>query len=243
MFQFFKKSVLMAIISVFLLAPMMPANYALAVDPAPAENPDLAKFKAALDDIKANPCVDPGEGGKDKGYIITFIEEPLDTQTTPKQEGDFFYRRCFRNTFQFTDKTNPDKAKTEILSFVSRSPAPDGSGNGCSAEAQALLEDPAMVKAYNVRYSCKEIQAVLSKGGTALIYGYIGMIYKWAASIVGVISITVIILSGIQMSASGGDPEALSKAKTRIVQSLSGIIILFLSGIILNTINPNFFTS
>lgn len=246
MLNLLKKSVLIAIISVLLLAPMMPVTYAADEDapaaaPAAPENPDLAKFKAALDDIKANPCVDPGEGGKDAGYIITFIEEPLDTQDTSDAGGDFIYRPCFRNTLQFTDPTDPNKAKTEILSFLSRGPAPNT--NGCSAKAQALLEDPAMVRDYNVRYSCKEIQAILSKGGTALIYGYIGMIYKWAASIVGVISITVIILSGIQMSASGGDPEALSKAKTRIVQSLAGIIILFLSGIILNTINPNFFTS
>lgn len=215
----------MAIISVFLLGPMAYTAEAAV---------DQGALKAALDSIKGNPCIDTE--GSDAGYIITFIEEPLDTQTSPDQEGDFIYRTCFRNTFQYTLNLDSEtvKAKTEVLSFVSTT---------CSSDAQNLLNDTAAVKEYNVRYSCKEIQAILSKGGTSLIYGYIGMIYKWAASIVGVISITVIILSGIQMSASGGDPEALSKSKTRIIQSISGIIILFLSGIILNTINPNFFTS
>ena len=75
-----------------------------------------------------------------------------------------------------------------------------------------------------------------------MLYSYISLIYRWAASVVGVIAVTVIILSAIQIAASGGDPESINKSKTRIIQSLSGIAVLFLSAIILNTINPNFFT-
>ena len=75
-----------------------------------------------------------------------------------------------------------------------------------------------------------------------MIYGYIAMIYQWGASIVGIIAVTVIVFSGIQISAAGGDPEAVTSAKKRILQSLAGIAVLFLSGLILYTINPNFFT-
>ena len=74
-----------------------------------------------------------------------------------------------------------------------------------------------------------------------MLYGYIGMIYTWGASIVGIIAVLIIVISGIQISAGGGDPEAINSAKKRIIQSLSGIAVLFLSGLILYTINPDFF--
>ena len=41
---------------------------------------------------------------------------------------------------------------------------------------------------------------------------------------------------------AGGDTQAVENAKSRIVKSLSGIVVLFLSGLILYTINPTFFT-
>ena len=91
-------------------------------------------------------------------------------------------------------------------------------------------------------YSCKEIQIILSKSGTLVMYTYINYIYKWAATIVGLIAVMVMIFSGIQIATSGGDTEVLSSAKARIIKSLSGIAVLFLSGLILYTVNPTFFT-
>jgi len=205
--------------------------HAFAIEPS-----NLTKI---LSDVRKNPCITLDEENSDEGYIITFIEEPLDIQND--SSDDFIYRSCFRNTLQFTlPKNGNDAAKVVNDTFLSR--APEGSTNGCSQKALDLMNNQTDVDQYKVKYACKEIQAILSKGGTALIYGYIGMIYKWGASMVGVVAVTVIILSGIQISASGGDPEAISKSKTRIIQSLAGIAVLFLSGLILNTINPNFFT-
>jgi hypothetical protein len=91
-------------------------------------------------------------------------------------------------------------------------------------------------------HSCKWIQILLSDSGTAVMYTYIGYIYKWASTIVGLIAVMVMIFSGIQIATSGGDTEVLSSAKSRIIKSLSGIAVLFLSGLILYTINPTFFT-
>jgi type IV secretory pathway VirB2 component (pilin) len=69
------------------------------------------------------------------------------------------------------------------------------------------------------------------------------MIYRWGASLVGIIAVTIIIISGIQISASGGDSEAINAGKKRILQSIVGIIVLFLSSLILYTVNPTFFTN
>ncbi|PIQ79245.1 hypothetical protein COV81_02760 [Candidatus Peregrinibacteria bacterium CG11_big_fil_rev_8_21_14_0_20_41_10] len=87
---------------------------------------------------------------------------------------------------------------------------------------------------------CDKVQAIWADSGVNLLKSYIGFIYRWAAGIVGVIAVLVIMVSGIQISASGG--EAIDEAKGRIVQSIIALAVLFLSGIILYAVNPTFFT-
>jgi threonine/homoserine/homoserine lactone efflux protein len=67
-------------------------------------------------------------------------------------------------------------------------------------------------------------------------------LYRWAVSIVGIIAVLLMVFSGIQISTAGGDTGKIDEAKNRIMQSLIAIAILFLSGLILYTINPGFFT-
>ena len=57
------------------------------------------------------------------------------------------------------------------------------------------------------------------------------------------IAVLIMVISGIQISAAAGDQQAVTNAKNRIVQSLGGLALLFLSGIVLYTINPTFFTA
>ena len=84
--------------------------------------------------------------------------------------------------------------------------------------------------------------AILGKGGTSYIEGYVGFIYRWAAGLSGLIAVAVIIISSMRISFSGGEAEEVTKAKSRILKSLAGLAVLFLSGLILYTINPTFFT-
>lgn len=90
---------------------------------------------------------------------------------------------------------------------------------------------------------CDQVQIFTGNGGVDLLKTYVRFIYTWAAGFIGIVSVFVILLSGIQLSASGGDSEVLAKAKTRIIQSLSALAILFMSGLILYVINPTFFVS
>lgn len=89
--------------------------------------------------------------------------------------------------------------------------------------------------------ACTRSQIILSSSGTGLLSEFIGALFKWAASIVGIIAVLVMVVSGIQISMAGGDSAKLDSAKTRIMESISGLVILFLAWLILYTINPNFF--
>jgi hypothetical protein len=193
--------------------------------------------------------------GPDNGYIATIMEEPLNTEPVGKtnemnngnvvKEGDdYVVRRCYRNSFQFIQVKNVN-GKSSLTPITVPMLA-----TTCSKKAQELFNqyrvtdknNPGYNETYQIKYSCKEVQVILTKGGTSAIYGYISMLYRWGASMVGIIAVTIIILSGIQISASGGDSEAINSAKKRILQSITGIVVLFLSSLILYTINPTFFT-
>jgi hypothetical protein len=90
-------------------------------------------------------------------------------------------------------------------------------------------------------FSCQRIQIIQANDGKDLIFKYVKMIYLWAAGTIGIISVFTLVYSGIGISASGGDTGKIDNFKNRIMQSLLGLVVLFLSGLILYTINPTFF--
>ncbi len=184
-----------------------------------------------LVDIKeADQCITDEE--VNGGYIITIIEEPLTLEESgeTKNEDDFVSRICYRNVISYTDWGKKEHLLAELLRDCEITSAID---DILGQEESKLLK---------VKASCEQVQAYLSKGGTSLLFGYIGTLYKWAAGMVGLISVVVIIFSGIQISAGGGDTQAIDDAKGRIGKSLAGLAVLFLSGLILYTINPTFFS-
>lgn len=89
--------------------------------------------------------------------------------------------------------------------------------------------------------ACDRITVILAKSGVGLIEIYIGKIYRWAASIAGIVCILIMIVSGIQISAAGEDTQAVESAKKRIIQSILGLVVLFMSAAILYIVNPGFF--
>lgn len=87
---------------------------------------------------------------------------------------------------------------------------------------------------------CQLRQWIISTTGIGTIKIYVKFLYTWGAGIVGFISVTVIIVSSIQIQISGANGD-ISAAKNRILQSFAGLALLFLSGILLFLVNPNFF--
>lgn len=235
--KFLAKISLFSLISLLLI--VFSSFQAMAAD----SDPNLDALSKALTDVQQYNqwCIqetseDKKDNGPDHNYIITIIEEPLDiesTTLTTSQKTEFEARICYRNYFAYTIKEGSQKGTEKLVSILAKS---------CSSDIKENKFATAEYKDYNIKAYCQPVQVYLSRGGTALITGYIATIYKWAASIVGLIAVTVIIISAIQISVSGGDTQTIDQAKGRIVKSLSGIAVLFLSGLILYTINPTFFT-
>lgn len=84
-------------------------------------------------------------------------------------------------------------------------------------------------------------QVIQGKEGGEILSKYAGMIYKWLAGFVGILSVLLLIAGGIQISIAGGAQSQLDSGKNRIIAALVGLALLFLSGLILYTINPTFF--
>ncbi len=74
------------------------------------------------------------------------------------------------------------------------------------------------------------------------VQALLGGLIKYATFLTGLIGVLMIVLSGIQYALSGGDGEAKTKAKNRIVQLISGLVLLFLMGFVLNSIAPWVYT-
>lgn len=77
--------------------------------------------------------------------------------------------------------------------------------------------------------------------GLDLIKNYVSMVYKIGGALLGLACVLIIVISGIQISAGGADPSAIDSAKSRILQALLSLVMLFASAMILKAINPGFF--
>ncbi len=89
---------------------------------------------------------------------------------------------------------------------------------------------------------CQRVQVIIAQSGINLLMTYLGIIYRWAAGIIGIISVAYLIYGGFLVATAQDDTGKIDTAKEKIFQSLAGLVLLFLSAVILYTINPNFFT-
>lgn len=79
------------------------------------------------------------------------------------------------------------------------------------------------------------------QGSLSLLAEYVSMIFKYTAALGSIIAVLVIMFAGFQLMVSGEGSEALGNAKTMIQKTLTGLALLFLAGLILYTVNPNFY--
>ncbi len=165
----------------------------------------------------------------DTKYSVV-IEEVIESELTTANPDVV---NCMRNTLCVE---RDDKLGIECVTALRKAEG----NSGCSKQAQAKVKNPDPAK--KVSLYCQPVQVLRSDSGTDLLFLYIGTIYRWAASVIGIIAVLVIVISGIQISAAAGEQQAITNAKTRIFQSIGGLVLLFLSGIVLYTINPTFFT-
>ncbi len=219
-----KKVLILSII----LITMLIQNTAIFADTPPA-------VKGVFD--KLTDCITKSEDENELNKIYTIIEEPFSMKPFKSEDEKTGYKICYRHSMTIT-KWEAGKIDNRLPSAYKLAIEECGHENLSST----ILNNDKKEGDEKI-YSCTEVGVLYtdSKEGTNLIYLYIGMIYRWSASVVGIIAVLVIMISAIQLSLAGGEPEAVSSAKRRIIQSLAGIAILFLSGLILYTVNPTFF--
>lgn len=162
----------------------------------------------------------PGATDKTAGYIITVIEEAIGTPSTTDVGTAY---NCFRET------TTTVETGTDAATGASTSKTKENSEFKDSCTPSDTV-------------TCKRVQIFVAQSGAELLYSYLGRIYKWAAGTIGIVAVLYLVWGGVEMSTAQGDQGKYEKAKERITQSLAGLVILFLSALILYTINPNFFT-
>lgn len=90
---------------------------------------------------------------------------------------------------------------------------------------------------------CEPVMIYLSEPGNNLLFYYMGQVYTFAATLGGLLAVLILIVAGIMYATAGDNNNQTTMAKGLITKSISGLIVLFLSALILYVINPNFFTA
>lgn len=147
------------------------------------------------------------------------------------------------------ETVNGLKFQVELETSFSRPPEGNTCPSGWKPESETLGSQPALLctngdSPIAWRYyiiSEEWVQIIQGQEGGDILAAYAGMVYKWLAGVVGTVAVLLIIVGGIQISTAGASQGQLESGKNRIITALLGLMLLFLSGLILYTLNPTFF--
>lgn len=109
---------------------------------------------------------------------------------------------------------------------------------GNTAEEIAAARKDSTTGKYTI---CEPVRIYISTTGSNLLYYYIGQIYRYVAGVGGLLAVLILIIAGIMRTTAGDNTNQITQANNLVTKSITGLIVLFLSAIILYTINPNFF--
>lgn len=165
-----------------------------------------------------------------QGLLVVINEEPIGGDISDL--GGSAIKRCDRVTDCIWIYGDPGKWSCNS-SFQDK--------GSCQNQPRPQLDQEGIPKS-NSYSTCDPVQAYVAVSGPDLLFTFITQIYRYAAVTGGVISVLFLIFGGLMITSSGDNSEALGKGKAIVIRSLSGIVLLFLSALILYTVNPNFFT-
>lgn len=80
------------------------------------------------------------------------------------------------------------------------------------------------------------------KGALFIMQEYVGKVFVFGAGLVSVIAVLWIIVGGYEIMFAGAGSSDVSAGKEKITKAILGLVLIFLSALILHTINPGFFT-
>ncbi|MGL5831216.1 MAG: pilin [Candidatus Altimarinota bacterium] len=197
-------------------ATVVPESFAGLPEAEPARTEEINKRNAEYAK-RQQAARDAAAVESFKDYVVVIAEEPLGA-------GDGkFSANCARKIECSTGNYNPAASGQQIQSCYSQ----------YTTVSDCTPSDTV---------TCEIVQVYVAPVGTGLLYSYVGQIYRYVSFIGGLIAVFIIIVAGVMWTSAGGNSEAVSKAKEMITRSLVGLVVLFLSALILYTINPNFFT-
>ncbi len=165
-------------------------------------------------------CQQLNDPAATKNYVIAIIEEQIGSAKDAPEGTNVI--DCFRET-----NCKPEKVPAEGTQEAKEV-------TKCTSEYKESCSPSDTI-------FCQRVQAFISQSGLDLLFTYIGLIYRWSAGVIGIVSVFYLVYGGIKIASAGDNQAALDDAKAKIAQSLAGLVLLFLSAIILYTINPNFF--
>ena len=161
-------------------------------------------------------CDSLNKPGQVTDTVFTIIEEPMGDSTD--KNSLYCYRQTELTGIDCPQNSNTKEGKCRKSTYTKTcSPSPDDT------------------------VQCKRIQVIQGKNGIEMLYNYIGLVYRWAARTIGIVCVFFIIWGGFDVATAGDNSGKLDEAKKRIIQSLSGLVLLFLSAMILHIVNPNFY--
>jgi len=174
--------------------------------------------------------------------IVTMIEEPLSATTGTG------YTTCMRRTCCETTEGNcksslgenftpPPKTSSKPTTSTQ---AEYANFKKCYSDYTGIGECKPNADA-GTTVSCKRIGIFYANSGSELLYAYIGAIYRYVASTMGIVCVLIIVWNGFNVATAGDQTAKLEEGKKKIMQSLYGLALLFMSAVILYSINPNFF--
>lgn len=155
--------------------------------------------------------------------------------------------------FRLSFETPPEKESIDgeitfqILAGVTRNANGDNTAsNKITINFQPNCDDVSMRETeYCIHLSEQIGQNIVVRGDSGLdLFGnFLTIIYRYVASILGVIVVLVLVAGGVMMIAGGANSEMVNTAKSIILKAIISLILLFLVGLILRTINPAFFAA
>ncbi len=107
-----------------------------------------------------------------------------------------------------------------------------------SVEAQGPLQQRDITFEPQVPIPGFEARKFGETGSTQYIAEYIVAIYRYGISIGAILATVVLMAAGLMWLTSGGSQEKIGQAKNMISGSIIGLVLLFGSYTILNTVNP-----
>ena len=174
-----------------------------------------------------------------KDWFITTKREYIDHTSDTVEEIIIQYAPC-------TDSNNPLAYINFVYKTMTGSEKYDGktSASSSSSTTSGPLESNSTNGAIALQAPLPigDIGTQVEDSNASYFFVYILKIYRWVAGIAGAFAVLMVMFGGFQVAMARGDTGMADEGRKRILQAVTGLVLLFVSSILLRTINPNFFT-